>query len=149
MFQFSISTNPNLILEALRSENNRRWAWIDGSEPKSFSLPPHMLFVEVWNTNLYYGCFCLEQIGSVAEVHTCLLPISYGKAIQIGKEFIQWLRQFPSIKKLVTMCGEDNELIKRLTLRCGFVLTGKSSKTWKYGDHIVKLDSYELKLGGL
>lgn len=148
MFKFTVSINPELILEAFRSENNRRWVWLDGVEPNHYSLPTHMLFVEVWNTDTYYGCFCLEQMGHMATIHTCLLPISYGQAVQIGKEFICWLRQFPQIHKLITMCGEENELIKRLTIRCGFTLIGSSDMKWVMNGSEVKFEQYELKLRG-
>lgn len=149
MFKFTVSINPELILEAFRSENNRRWVWPDGVEPEGFTLPTNFCFVEVWNTGIYYGCFCLEPKGEgVAEVHTTLLPICYGRAALIGKEFIRWIPAHLPLRKLLTLCSEDNELIKKLTLRCGFRQTGKSNVTWMIADRTHLFDIFELELGG-
>ncbi len=119
-YDFIISDPPfDLIRATYLSPNNLPWT-------EGFDPDPEMVYVEVWKADTYMGCFSFSRTDdpTIVGVHTTLLPVAYGQAVQIGKEVIRWLALKTPFKTLRTLGSYENPLIMRLLRKTGFVDLG-------------------------
>ena len=90
-------------------------------------------FLGVFNREDFLGCFVLLEGPDVVEVHTCLMPRSFGPhAIKAGKKCIGWIRN--NIQKpIVSMVPAYNRLAARYAEKLGLVQIGYGTPWTKDG----------------
>lgn len=87
---------------------------------------PELFFLEldgkaIWLRAGDDGVFMLHPHNSVMwECHTMLLPSAYGRAVELGKEALQWAWDNTGIMRVITNVPAFNPLALRMAKRVGF-----------------------------
>lgn len=78
----------------------------------------------------YAGCFWLHPENSTTwQIHTCLLPIAWGKSQEAANMATQWMFDNTPCRKIITFVPQGNILAFRLAKRCGFEVEGVVKKS--------------------
>lgn len=92
----------------------------DGAPDRDLYFPPineGIMWVKVDD----YGVFMLAKQNHVTyEVHTILLPCARGKAVEIGKQALEWAFLNTDAKRIITNVPSCNPLALRLARSVGF-----------------------------
>lgn len=93
-----------------------------------------LIYLGVYWADEFLGLFVFAPTNSVCyDVHTCLLPAAWGKAIEAGRLACQWMWRHTACRRIVTTVPVDNRLALRLALRCGFTQFGLNPQSWLKG----------------
>lgn len=112
-----------LITEAMR--NPRVWPSIsDDSSPAPELFQPcldgHVVYLGMFVHDRFHGLFMLHPHNHICwEVHTCLLPIAWGRATRFASECVDWVFSHTPCLRLITNIPKGNPLARRLALSVG------------------------------
>ena len=74
----------------------------------------------------------LHSNGITRDVHSAILPSARGKrAIELGKESIQWVWDNTPVRKLMTWIPAYNTPAYAFARRCGFEIEGRLTDSWQ------------------
>ena len=116
----------------------RIWRWVtDDGAPELEDFTPaqaaeHTWYVIVWDVAELLGLFIFHPHNSVTwEVHTCLLPKSWGERAQQAAVGVQaWMWSQTDWQRIVTTVPANNRLALRFARRAGMVEYGINPKSW-------------------
>ncbi len=136
LLNFERTTDLVLIRKILT--HPRIWPWItdDGApDREQFQPTPageHVWYVLVWDVAELLGLFIFHPHNSVTwEVHTCLLPKSWGERATRAAVGVQaWLWAQTDWQRIVTTVPANNRLALRFARRAGMVEYGLNPKSW-------------------
>jgi RimJ/RimL family protein N-acetyltransferase len=139
-------TDVDLISKAIR--HPRIWPSIsdDGSpSPEEFVpiIDDSIIYLGFFDSDQFLGLFMLHPHNAACwEVHTCMLPIAWGRASLFAAECIEWVFNHTACLRLITNVPKDNSLARRLALSVGMREFGINPKSFlKNG---IALDQYML-----
>ena len=120
--EISVTTDIDFITKCILA--NFDWLTDDGDTDPDLYFPPfgdHISWIKVGE----FGVFLFERKNFVTfECHTALLPISRGKAVDIGKQALQWAWDNTPALRIITSVPETNPLALRMAQKSGFVQYG-------------------------
>lgn len=106
----------------------------DGSGPAdAFHLPSKFAYAIARDQDgALLGCYGLEPRNLISlEIHTCLLPIAWGRGQEITSAFRDWLWQNTSAKRITTRVPSFNRLALKLALSCGMIEFGRDVRSFQ------------------
>lgn len=142
MYYFLFAAPPyERIRAAYESPNNAPWT-------VGYELDPETVYVEVYEGLEYQGCFSFSRTDDpeTVGIHTTLLPIAYGHAVEIGLELVRWLGQTTPFRTLRTLGSYRNPLIIRLLREVGFREICLHDKTIRVNGSEHQLHVFELSI---
>lgn len=78
-----------------------------------------------------YGVFLVHAHNSICyEVHTCLLPVIWGRSLECTKALIEWVFDFTDCLRLITSVPENNILALNLAKESGLDIFGVNRKSF-------------------
>lgn len=99
--------------------------------PADYQPDPALDYVKVLRGEDLLGLFALLKMPEAWEVHTCLLPLAWGAAVEIGRAFLAWLWENTDCPRLASVAPLGNRLAIRLARLCGMEQTGIASAAWR------------------
>ena len=102
------------------------------SEDFQPSTEPSTWYIAVREGETLLGLFILtRQTGVCAELHTCLLPIAWGRSTEIGRQLFDWVWENSVCERIVTNVPEFNRLALRASKRVGMTQFGFNERSFK------------------
>lgn len=111
------------------------YVWRNSYDDAMKNVDPELFFPPM-NGMLYvragdYGLFVCDPRNSIMyEVHTMLLPLARGMAVDISRGAIEWVFENTKCLKLITSVPSYNVLAKRLSIKSGMKLIGNNEKSF-------------------
>jgi RimJ/RimL family protein N-acetyltransferase len=133
-FQFEQPADLEIVRRIVTTPAIYRASSDDGCGPADqFQVPSKCAYALARDEDeTLLGCYGIEPHNSVSiEIHTCLLPIAWGRAEQITTAFREWLWQNTSAKRITTRVPSFNRLALRLAMACGMVEFGRDVKSFQ------------------
>lgn len=151
-FQFEQAKDMELVRQIVTTPAIFRAFSDDGCGPADkFQVPAKCAYALARDEEgILLGCYGLEPRNFISlDIHTCLLPIAWGRAGEITSAFRDWLWQNASAKRITTRVPTFNRLALKLALACGMIEFGRDVKSFqKHGrlyDEILLGISKEVK----
>lgn len=116
--------------------NPRIWSSVSddaSSSPEDFKpiISSSVIYLGMFADDEFHGLFMLHQHNAVCwEVHTCLLPIAWGKASVFAAACVEWVFNDTDCQRLITNVPEGNLLAKRLAMSAGMQPFGINHKSF-------------------
>lgn len=120
----------------------RVYPWIsDDASPAREEFTPidhdALWYVLVWDSGELLGLFLFHpHSGACMEVHTCLLPVAYGKAAIAARECAVWMWGQAAIARIVTRVPAYNRLALRLARQAGMTEWGRNPRAWRKNEFL-------------
>ena len=134
MYQFKRLNDYELIRETLTHPRIYKWLVDDGCPVREdFKLvkSKHIWYIGVYENETYLGLWMFYPHNSICwEVHTCLLPIAWGKSTEMGKEMVTWLFNNTPCQRIITNVPTFNKLALILAINVGFKEFGRNVKSF-------------------
>lgn len=104
-------------------------------------MHPSVLYLIVRDHGVLQGLFFFHPINSIlSEIHTCLLPHSWGNtARQIAREMLIWFWENSSCERLVTTVPDYNRLALVFAKAAGMVEYGRNPESYMKGGKLIDL----------
>jgi RimJ/RimL family protein N-acetyltransferase len=101
------------------------WVTDDSVTRETFQASPDARYVVVADKGVFLGIFVvIPQSRVLAIVHTCLLPVAWGKSERIYRLGLGWLFTHSRIERVVGHIRADNRLALRAAERAGLERIG-------------------------
>lgn len=123
MIRFERTHDPALVRQAIANPKTYAAHCFDGA-PSIEAFEPIMSDA-IWYVAAYeadwLGIFMFVPQNPVLwEVHTCLLPKAWGRAVEIAQAAVAWVFANTPCRHIITHVPEDNTLAYRLAVGAGF-----------------------------
>lgn len=121
---FERTTNYELVRAIVTNPVLYKHITDDGSPAREKFRPIEhsaIWYVLVWNDDKLLGLFMFVPLNSVCfEVHTCLLPASWGKHTEAAAQGVaEWIWEHTACQRIITNVPSYNRLALRLALLSG------------------------------
>jgi RimJ/RimL family protein N-acetyltransferase len=93
---------------------------------------PAIWYVAVHDADLFLGIFILTRQGACCmEIHTCLLPISWGARAQAALQgLFEWIWRHTECRRIISAVPEFNRLALQFGKRCGMTVYGVNEQSF-------------------
>lgn len=119
------------ITQCVTNEHVWRMSCDDSPIDRNFFFPPINDSI-IWLRAGDYGVFMLQKVNHIEyEVHTCLLPHTRGKAVNVAKEAMTWFFSNTNCLRIITEVPSYNKLAERLSIRVGMKQYGVNPKSFQ------------------
>ena len=104
----------------------------DGCDEINPVFNDSMIWLVITENSQVCGAFMVHQHNRATwEIHTCLLPVIWGKKAQIAAKLMSgWFFSQPLNLKLITNVPEMNKMAHMFSLRSGMMLEGVNRKSF-------------------
>src|SRR5579875_1264935 len=118
---FTRTADAALIKATITHPRNYKWQTDEHSPaPEDFEPPTGVLYVAVHDGTEYLGLFCLVPHDPITwEIHTCLLPNAYGRALEAYRVGIRWVWANTNRSVILGRIRRENRLALRVAKRAG------------------------------
>jgi RimJ/RimL family protein N-acetyltransferase len=125
--------DSDLITRCMTHEKVWPWVTDDSCPPREeFTAPieDHLIYLGVYEGSEFLGLFFLHQQNGICwEVHTCLLPVAWGRSERCTAECADWMFSNTDCRRIVTNVPANNPLALRLALRSGMKEYGRNPQS--------------------
>lgn len=140
MITFERTQDTDLIKSIVTTPKIYQWLSDDGSPDREDYEPimhESLWYVLAHKDEKLLGLFFLQPHNSICwEIHTCLLPDSWGAtATEAGMLVIRWVWENTQCVRIVTNVPSYNRLAHAFALRCGLKEFGTNDCSYLKGGH--------------
>lgn len=138
--------NPTIIELTIKNPKIYRWLK-DDNTPADWkpTINEQIYYLGVYDDdNEYLGLFVYLPVTSIIyEVHTCLLPVSWGRgSVEALRASLKWMFINTDCKRVTTRIPDDNKLAIKFGVKAGLEFVGLEPESWLKGGRLIDQHIY-------